>query len=88
MGIFYIGLYITLFIISVIYLLFISYSNRIKSGIEYYKNNLSSEDYYFWKESLSAFKQYNRKNLIYPSEFTWVIDSIIDDIEMGILESF
>lgn len=88
MGLYYIGLYITLFITSVIYLLFISYSNRIKSGIEYYKNNLSSEDYYFWKESLSAFKQYNRKNLIYPSDLTWTIDCIIDDIEMGFIESF
>lgn len=88
MGLYYIGLYMTLFITSVIYLLFISYSNRIKSGIEYYKNNLSSEDYYFWKESLSAFKQYNRKNRIYPSEFNNTIGCIIDDIEMGFLESF
>ena len=69
-------------------MLFICYINKIKSCIEYYKNNLSSEDYYFWKESLIAFKQYNRKNLIYPSEFACTFDSILDNIEMGFFESF
>lgn len=83
-----IGIYVSLLIISGIYLLLLIYKymhNNMLKNIEHHKKTMNTEDYEFWKMNKIAINTFHRRNIVYPYDGSNM--SFINDIENGILQN-